>query len=186
MMPSHAAALPLRRLLRDSRDGVTAITFGLLLLPTLVAVGVGVDAARIYTAKLRFDAAFDNAATALRASAASESAATLRARMQAYLDLGNPSAAAGAHVALRMSDPLRQVVVIDASAAVPTTLMQLAGVKSLPLHAAAQIVRQHPPGSQDAAEDDGDDGDAQAEEEQRRSWRPDRRGLWLRGDFHGK
>jgi hypothetical protein len=168
------------RALRRSHDGSVAVTFGLLLLPTLVAVGVGVDVARAYTAKLKFEAAFDNAALTLRASPPDATAAALQARMQGYLDIANPSTAPGGHVDMRMSDPLQPVVVVTASAAVPTTVLQLAGVKSLNLHAAAQIVRRHPPGSQ---ADDGDDNDSDRQDEQRmqRSSRP---GLWLRQDWH--
>jgi len=188
MMPAHGmpptSAIARMRHLRGSRDGTVAMMFGLLLLPTLVAIGVGVDVARAYSAKVRFDAAFDNAALALRASAAGETAATLQARMQSYLDLANPSGAPGGHVTLRMSDPLNPVVVVTASTAVPTMLMQLAGVKSLPLHAAAQIVRQHPPGSQATPRDGGDDGGDNWEEQRRRQMpRGARHGLWLRQDF---
>ncbi len=187
MMPAHGmppiSATARIGNLRGSRDGSVAMMFGLLLLPTLVAIGVGVDVARAYSAKMRFDAAFDNAALALRASAASETAATLQARMQSYLDLANPSAAPGGHVTLRMSDPLNPVVIVTASTSVPTTLMQLAGVRSLPLHAAAQIVRQHPPGSQATPRDGGDDGGVSWEEQQRRLMqRGARHGLWLRQD----
>lgn len=184
MMPSHA--LPRARgrarlsALTGSRDGGVAVTFGLLLLPTLVAVGIGVDLARVYTAKLKFEAAFDNAALALRASPPDATAAALRARMQGYLDIANPSAAPGDHVQMRVSDPLQRVVVMTASAAVPTTVLQLAGVKRLNLHAAAQIVRQHPPGSQ---ADDGDGNDSERQDEQRMQ-RGSRQGLWLRENWH--
>jgi hypothetical protein len=184
MMPSNA--LPLARAcarlsaLPGSRGGSIAVTFGLLLLPTLVAVGVGVDLARAYTAKVKFEAAFDNAALALRASPPDTTAAALQARMQGYLDIANPSTAPGDHVDMRMSDPLQPVVVITASAAVPTTVLQLAGVARLNLHAAARIVRQHPPGSQ---ADDGDDNDSDRQDEQRMQ-RSSRQGLWLRENWH--
>jgi Flp pilus assembly protein TadG len=173
-MPTTSAIARMGNL-RRSRDGTVAMMFGLLLLPTLVAIGAGVDVARAYSAKIRFEAAFDNAALALRASAASETAATLQARMQSYLDLANPSPALGGHVTLRMSDPLNPVVIVTASTSVPTALMQLAGVSSLPLHAAAQVVRQHPPSSQATPRDGGDDGGVAWEEQRRR-----RDGLWLR------
>lgn len=167
---------------RADCDGTVAVTFGLLLLPALVAIGVGFDVVRASSAKIRFDAAFDNAATALRTSAASETAATLRARMQRYLDLAAPSSTGG-RVTLQMSDPLRPVVLVSATTAVPTTLMQLAGIKSLPLRAAAQVVRQHPPGSQATTDGSGED-DGRAEEERARApHRNARDGLWLRQDF---
>jgi len=168
------------RALRQSRDGSMAVTFGLLLLPTVVAIGIGVDLARAYTAKLKFETAFDNAALALRASPPSETAAALRARMQGYLDIANPSTAPGDHVEMRMSDPLQPVVIVTASAAVPTTLLQLGGVKSLKLNAAAQIVRRNPPGGQSY---DGDDNDSHRQDE-RRMQRSSRHGLWLREDWH--
>src|SRR5260370_8874587 len=171
MMPAHGmpptSAIARMRHLRDSRGGTVAMMFGLLLLPTLVAIGVGVGVAGGYPAKVRFGAAFDNAALALRASAAGETAATLQARMQSYLDLANPSGAPGGHVALRMSDPLNPVVVVTASTAVPTMLMQFAGVKSLPLHAAAQIARPHPPGSPATPPNRGDAGVANCEDQRR-------------------
>lgn len=175
------AAVVRLRTLRDSRDGGVAMMFGLLLLPTLAVVGVGVDMARAYSAKLRFEAAFDNAASVLRTSPASDSAQTLHARMQSYLDMANPAAARGDHVALRMSDPLNRVVVVTANTAVPTVLMQLAGVRSLPLSAAAKIVRQHPAASEvGPAPGAGDDSG----EEPRRGGRPrEWHGLWLRQDF---
>jgi Putative Flp pilus-assembly TadE/G-like len=157
MMPAYFMLPPSQvvrtRRLRVDRDGTIAMTFGLLLLPTLFAIGVGVDVMRAYSAKMRFEAAFDNAAMALRSSAATESAAALQSRMQSYLDLAGVP---GGHVALRMSDPLKPVVTVTASTSVSTTLMQLAGMRSLPLRAAAQIVRQHPPEGQ-ATPLDGDD-----------------------------
>jgi Putative Flp pilus-assembly TadE/G-like len=160
--------------LRHSRDGTVAMMFGLLLLPTLVAIGVGVDVVRAYSAKMRFEAAFDNAAMALRASAAAETPAALQARMQSYLDLANVR---GGHVTLRMSDPLKPVVIMTASTSVPTMLMQLAGVRSLPLHAAAQVVRQHPPESQATPRDGDDDRGGSWEEERGRGVRHD---LWFK------
>jgi hypothetical protein len=185
MMPPRvlpqARAIAWMSPLRDSRDGTVAMIFGLLLLPTLVAVGVGVDVVRAHSAKMRFDDAFSNAALVLQTSAASETAATLQARMQSYLDLADPSPASGGHVVLRMSDPLKPVVTVTASMAVPTTLMQLAGVNSLPLQAAAEVVRQHPPGSQAAPHGDGDD-DVWEEQLRRLMPRGARHGLWLRED----
>ena len=168
------------RALRQSRDGSMATTFALVLLPALVVVGAGVDVTRAYTARLRFEAAFDNAAAALQSSAATDSAAVLQARMQSYLDLANPSPAQGGHVTVRMSDPLQPVVMMTASAAVPTTLMQLAGVPSFSLQAAAQIVRRNPPGSQ-ATPRDGDDTRRRDDDR----WQyGNRRGIWLREDWH--
>jgi Flp pilus assembly protein TadG len=178
-MPRMSATAGTRNL-RNSRDGTVAVTFALLLLPVLAAIGVGVDAARAYSAKMRFDAAFNNAALSLRASAASETAATLQARMQSYLDLATPSSASGGHVTLRMSDPLQPVVMVTASTAVPTTLMQLAGVRSFPLHAAAQVVRQHPPASQATPGDGGDDNRGTWEEQRQDTQRGVRHDLWLR------
>jgi hypothetical protein len=170
--------------LRQSREGSVAVTFGLLLLPTLVALGIGVDLARAYTAKLKFEAAFNNAAVALSASRSDETAAALRARVQGYLDIANPSDAPRTHVEMRMSDPLQPVVAIAASAAVPTTVLQLAGVKSLNLHAAARIIRRHPPGSQAASQaDDRNDDDRQWRDGQR-MLRGSRPGVWLREDWH--
>ena len=134
------------RALRQSRDGSMATTAALVLVPALVVVGAGIDVTRAYTARLKFEAAFDKAAQLLEASPAGETAAVLEARMQGYLDLANPSSAPDSHVMLRMSDPLQPVVTMTASAAVPSTLMQLAGVPSFRLQAAAQIVRQNPPG----------------------------------------
>ena len=180
MMPTRRMKLTARTgNLRDSRDGTVAMMFGLLLLPTLVAIGVGVDVARAYSAKMRFNAAFDNAVLALRASAATETAASLQARMQSYVDLANPSPAPGGHVTLRMSDPLNPVVMVTASTSVPTMLMQLAGVNSLPLHAAAQIVRQHPPVSPAAPRGGGGDW----QERSRNQMPAARPGLWLRQSY---
>jgi hypothetical protein len=178
LLPGRAASW--LRALRRSRDGSMATTFALVLVPVVAMVGAGIDVTRAYTARIKFDAAFDNAASALRTSAATDSAAVLQARMQGYLDLANPSAAEGSHVTLRMSDPLQPVVMMTASAAVPTTLMQLAGVPSFRLQAAAQIVRQNPPGS-DAASRAGDDSRRRDGDQWQYSHR---RGIWLREDWH--
>ena len=101
--------------------------------------------------------------------------------MQGYLDLANPSAAPDSHVTLHMSDPLQPVVMMTASAAVPTTLMQLAGVPSLRLQAGAQIVRKNPPGSE-ATSRNGDDSRRRRDGNQ---WQyGSRHGLCLREDWH--
>ena len=173
------------RALRHSRDGSVATTFALVLLPALVVIGAGVDVTRAYTARIKFDAAFDKAAEALRSSPATDSPAVLRARMQAYLDLANPSSAPDSHVTVHMSDPLQPVVMMTASAGVPTTLMQLAGVPRLRLQAAAQIVRQNPPGSETGRQTtsrDGDDGRGRGDADQGQY--DHRRGIWLREDWH--
>ncbi len=135
------------RRLCESRDGNIAVMFGLLLLPVVVALGVGVDVARSYAATIRFQSAFDNAVSALRASPATDSPATIERRLQSYLDLAYRPSAAGEHVALRLSDPLQPVVTLTASASAGTTVMQLLGVNSMTLHAAARVARLHPPGS---------------------------------------
>jgi hypothetical protein len=178
MMPAYVmlpARLSRLRVLRSDRDGTIAMMFGLLLLPTLVAVGIGVDVVRAHSAKMRFEAAFDNAARALQASAATDTAAALQMRMQSYLDLAKVP---GGRVTLRMSDPLKPVVIVTASTSVSTTLMQLAGMKSLPLRAAAQVVRQHAPASH--ATRPGGDNDGGNGEDQRRGVSYD---LWLRRDY---
>lgn len=178
MMPAYVmppARFARLRVLRGDRDGTVAMMFGLLLLPTLVAVGIGVDVVRAYSAKMRFEAAFDNAARALQASAATETAAALQMRMQSYLDLAKVP---GGHVSLRMSDPLKPVVIVAASTSVSTTMMQLAGMKNLPLRAAAQVVRQHPPTSQ-ATRPGGDNNDDNGQDQ----WRGVSHDLWLRPDY---
>ncbi|HJT08345.1 MAG TPA: pilus assembly protein TadG-related protein [Stellaceae bacterium] len=171
LSPGHAAAWLVA--LWRSRDASMTTTLALVLVPVLGVLGAGVDVTRAYTARIKFEAAFDNAAAALRASPATDSAAVLQARMQSYLDLANPSPAPGSHVTVRMSDPLQPVVMMTASAAMPTTVMQLAGVPSLKLHAAAQVVRQNPPGSQNTPHR-GDDGR-----------RPENGDLWQYGHRHG-
>lgn len=173
------APIALRHRLRDSRDGNIAIMFGLLLLPVVVTVGVGVDVARSYAAKIRFDAAFDNAASALRASPATDSAAMIERRLQSYLDLAYRSSASGEHVALRLTDPRQPVVTMTASASASTTIMQLVGVNSMSLHAAARVARLYPPGSDETQGDtaqQGGDSDRLEEQRHRRESRP---GLWL-------
>ena len=179
--PSPGRRAAWLRALRQSRDGSVATTFALVLVPALAVVGTGIDVTRAYTARIKFQAAFDNAADVLRTSPGTDSAAMLRARVQAYLDLANPSSAPDSHVTLRMSDPLQPLVMMTATAAVPTTLLQLAGVPSLRLQAAAQIVRRNPPGSEARSRNGDDsrrrqDGDPWGQYEQRR-------GTWLREDW---
>ena len=168
--------------MRQSRDGSVATTFALVLVPALAVVGAGIDVTRAYTARIKFEAAFDKAAEVLRGSPATDSAAMLRARMQAYLDLANPSSAPDSHVTLRMSDPLQPVVMMTATAAVPTTVMQLAGVPSLRLQAAAEIVRQNPPGSA-ARSRNGDDSRRRLDGDQWGQY-DHHGGNWLREDWH--
>ncbi len=140
---------------RDSGDGNITIMFGLLLLPVVATLGIGVDVARSYTAKIRFEAAFENAASALRASPAADSPAVIERRLQSYLDLAYRSSAPGEHVALRLTDPRQPIVTMTASASANTTLMQLVGVNSMSLNGAARVARLHPPGGD---EEQGDAG----------------------------
>jgi len=177
LSPGRAAAWLVA--LWRSRDASMTTTFALVLVPTLAVIGTGIDVTRAYTARIKFEAAFDKAADILRGSPATDSAAMLRACMQAYLDLANPSSAPDSHVTLRMSDPLQPVVMMTVSAAVPTTLMQLAGVPKLRLQATAQIVRQNPPGNETTARPRDD-----SHPESGDLWQYGRRhGNWLREDW---
>lgn len=170
---------------RDSRDGNVTVMFGLLLLPVVAMLGIGVDVARSYTAKIRFDSAVANATRALSASPAADSPAVIQRRVQAYLDLAYRSSAPGQHVALRLSDPSQPMVRMEASASVKTTAMQLVGVNSMGFGAATVVARRHPPGSdetQEAAAPGQNNGDWSAQGRQS-GFRP---GLWLDPHFRSR
>ncbi|MEC9368142.1 MAG: TadE/TadG family type IV pilus assembly protein [Pseudomonadota bacterium] len=126
----------LRRFSRDSR-GVTAIIFGLSLIPLVMMGGLAIDYGRALAAKERLGRALDAAALAA-ASSPDLTEAEIEERVQFYFDANFPNGAEGkpSSITVVKADKLIQ---LSATGIVPTTLLQMAGISTMPVDAYSEV-----------------------------------------------
>ncbi|QLP96984.1 MAG: hypothetical protein HZY79_05665 [Rhodoblastus sp.] len=128
------------RSFRRADDGAVAMIFGLSMIPMMVAAGAAVDYARAAREKAVIGAAVDATSLALAQDARRLDLASLKLKGQSYFDavhhaqggVGSPT------IDLRV-DAAAQRLTVSAAAAVPTTLMKLAGVTQLSVGSAATV-----------------------------------------------
>jgi len=128
-----------RALARDNR-GTVAILFGLAVIPILLGVGVAVDYGRGLIVRDRMAAAADSAALAA-ASWPGLSEAELKTKVQEYFDANFPPTALGAVGTLNVS-LIGDDIVVQVSASVPTTIMQLANIDKLDVGVTNRITKK--------------------------------------------
>lgn len=142
MVPSGRRVWPTawRALARDER-GVVAILTALLIVPVTLALGIAVDASRLYLVRSRLSEALDSAALA---AAQVTDEATLRADAQRLFDANFPAGYMGSILRpLQVAyDATAGRVELRAQAAVPTVVMQLAHIDSVDVDARAVAIRR--------------------------------------------
>ena len=128
-----------RALARDNK-GTVAMLFGLAVIPILLGVGVAVDYGRGLIVRDRMAAAADSAALAA-ASWPGLSEAELKTKVQEYFDANFPPTALGAVGTLNVS-LVGDDIVVQVSATVPTTIMQIANIDKLDVGVTNRITKK--------------------------------------------
>jgi Flp pilus assembly protein TadG len=122
----------------NNQKGNTAIIYALSAIPTLLAVGAGVDYARFASATVHIQSALDNAALtgAMKGKISdTERIALAEASFKANMEVG----AASGLGALPSFTIVDKVFIAKASATVPTALMHLAGIGDMTTLGEAQV-----------------------------------------------
>jgi len=128
-----------RALARDNK-GTVAMLFGLAVIPILLGVGVAVDYGRGLIVRDRMAAAADSAALAA-ASWPGLSEAELKTKVQEYFDANFPPTALGAVGTLNVN-LIGDDIVVQVSASVPTTIMQLVHIDKLDVGVTNRITKK--------------------------------------------
>jgi Flp pilus assembly protein TadG len=126
-----------RRFWNNDR-GDTAILFALSAIPILLAAGAGIDYARYTDSKTHLQAALDSAALA-GAAATGKSDGERAAIAQAAFDANIASGAAAGYDTESDFSVTNGTLVATASVDVPTAMMQLAGISTMPVAGSAEV-----------------------------------------------
>jgi len=124
----------LSRAFRDER-GAIAPMFAVVLVPLVIAAGVGVDVARAMSSRNNLQDALDTTALALAHLPPNTPQATLNTKANAWLTANLTDGNLGA-ITLNVTQTTGQLV-LTASSTVKTTLTGLAGVSTIPVQAAS-------------------------------------------------
>lgn len=130
-------AADLRRFRRDDR-GAVAMMMGLGMIPLVIMAGAALDYSRASKERTVLAAALDAAGLAMAPQVRTLTPAQLQIKTQAYFDavfraqggLGSPTVVIKTDV---------QRLTVSAESAVPATLMQIAGVHTIPVSSAAVV-----------------------------------------------
>lgn len=127
------------RAFRRANKGNVAMIFALSLVPIAIAAGTGVDFSRALLVRSRLAEALDSAGLAVGATSGL-SQAQMRQLAQNYFNANyTADASFGTPAALTVT-PGNNSVSLSASVDVPTTLMNVAGIRTLPVGYSAEIV----------------------------------------------
>ncbi|MCW1429878.1 TadE/TadG family type IV pilus assembly protein [Novosphingobium sp. JCM 18896] len=121
------------RVFRDRRGSALPL-MAAALLPTMLAIGGGIDMARAYMVKSKLQEAVDSAALAGRRSMTKEDIETAKNDVKAFLNFNFPTGT----YQITLSDPVITkpdvgTVRVAVTATVRTTIMSLVGIKTIPI-----------------------------------------------------
>jgi Flp pilus assembly protein TadG len=120
-----------------SRRGNVAMMFGIALVPLTIATGAGLDYARASLAKSQMTDALDAAALAVGSGGMTSD--QVQKAAQAYLDANYKGAGTPPQVQITNYDS-KGSVTLSASSAVTTTLLNVAGVKTIAIQTSSTVV----------------------------------------------
>lgn len=123
-----------------NRSGGVLITFGLILLPMMTAIGVAVDYARALSVKSQMGNAIDAAALAVGSSVNADDAAAT-AQAQAYFDANFPPDTPGVSVNIAVATNENKIS-ITATGSVETTFLKIAGYNDISVHSFTEVTRK--------------------------------------------
>jgi Flp pilus assembly protein TadG len=122
------------------RRGNVAITFALVLVPMVIAMGAGLDYGRAVMVRANLTEALDAAGLAVGSSGTLSAAAT-QALAQSYFNANyKVDSSFGTPVAVTVTQS-GQDFTLNTSVTMPTVLMQLAGINALPVSSSVTITR---------------------------------------------
>jgi Flp pilus assembly protein TadG len=123
---------------RTAHAGNVALTFVLVSLPVIVAVGAAVDYSRANSVKVAMQAALDSTALMLSKEAATDSATQLQTNADNYfLALFKRPDATNVKITATYDPSKSTSMVVTANAEVPTTLMSVVGIDKIDLTTSA-------------------------------------------------
>ncbi|MFO1033624.1 MAG: VWA domain-containing protein [Hyphomicrobiales bacterium] len=127
----------LRRLIRNER-GNTAIFYALSAVPIMIGVGAGVDYARYTNITTHVQMALDAAAIAGAAAVGKSDDERVTIAEDAFAAnlASGPAASLSTTTDFRVED---KTLITDVSAQMPTTLMKLAGIPTMPVRGTAEV-----------------------------------------------
>ena len=115
-----------------ARGGNVAITFALATLPIIGGVGAAIDYSRANDVKVKLQAAIDSTALMLSKEAATDTSSQLQTNASKYfLAIFNPPGVQNVQISAVYSGNGATSLVINGSAAVPTTIAQIFGVNAI-------------------------------------------------------
>ena len=118
-----------------ARGGNIGLTFALLVTPLAIAIGTGIDLARAYNVQTRLQANLDASLIAAVKSVSSLDNEGLKQKISDwFVATGNLSATTYSIASVAV-DTSKQSVSAKVTATVPTTFMQIAGIKTVPVAA---------------------------------------------------
>ncbi len=120
-----------------NREGVTALLFGIMLIPLMLSIGAAVDYSRALLVKQHLGRALDSAALAI-GSWRDLDDAELIAKAQAFFDANYNASALGTPSALNVNIQ-DKVITISATSTVDTVIMQMAGFNQVSVGALSEI-----------------------------------------------
>ncbi|WP_120498779.1 pilus assembly protein TadG-related protein [Kiloniella sp. EL199] len=122
-------------------QGSIFINFGLVIIPLIGVVGLGVDVGRGYVVKARLSQALD--ASALAAAPYADDVNKLEDEFEKYFNANFPSSFMGVDITLEdpVIDNNGTTVTVAASAILDTTLMRVLGRETMSVSASAEVTR---------------------------------------------
>ncbi len=121
-----------------ARTGNVAITFAFACLPILGAVGAAIDYSRANDVKVKLQAALDSTALMMSKEAATDTASQLQTNASNYFYAQfNPPGVQNATINAVYTSDSATSLVIDATASVPTTIMNIFGIDKINLAASS-------------------------------------------------
>lgn len=128
--------------LRDDVRGVSLIFMAIGMIPIMAAIGSGIDMARAYMIQAKLQEAVDSAALAGRRSMTGEDVSTAKTSVDVFLAFNFHDQMFGTTpLVTKLSKPDVGTVEVEASTTMPTTIMSLFGIMSIPIKVRGQATQ---------------------------------------------
>lgn len=124
---------------RADRGGNIAITFALILVPMLTAVGVSLDFARAYNVRTKMQADLDIALLAAVKSVGTADDAAIKTRVKNWFAAQTDLTAASYTLDNISVDSANEQITASATFTVPTTVLQIANIKSVDVGVSSKV-----------------------------------------------
>jgi Flp pilus assembly protein TadG len=124
----------------SAQSGNVALTFGIAIIPIMCGVGAAVDYSRANDVKVKLQSAVDSTALMLSKEAATDTSSQLQSNASKYfLAMFNPSGVQNVSLTATYSSTGGTNIVVNGSALVPTTFMQIFGVNTMEVGSSSTV-----------------------------------------------